>query len=710
LPGDLLNKWTEWKAGLAGLKELTVPRCFIGEDLDEIKDAQVHVFCDASEVGYSIVAYLRLVDIERKIHVSFVMGKTRLAPLKGISIPRLELCAATLGAKMALFITEEIDMNLGAVTMWTDSMVVLQYIASTKHRFKVFVANRLSIIHDITKPNQWRHVPSSNNPADIGSRGIMPTETEKLQAWLDGPLFLREEEENWPALPKLKKVSSADLEVKKVATSFTVAGDDNVFKELIKRSSSWSRLLRVTAWVIRFVNQMRGKRSVGPLSLNELICADDVLIKTEQESSFEEYQLLQHPSAKLRATSKLIDLSPYMKNGIIRVGGRLARSSLPMDMKHQAILPAGHLSELLIRYHHVLHNHAGVNLVLTKLREKYWILKAKSKIKQVIGSRGGCVVCKRYHRSLQEQLMAQLPPARVTRPDKPFTSVGIDFFGPIMVKFRRGRAKRYGCIFTCMSCRAVHIEIAHSLDVDSFLGAFQRFVARRGKPAEVYSDNGTNLVAGAKELRKCIKEWSQDKLSDHFTRAEIIWHFNPPTASHFGGVWERLIRSVRLILNKLLRDQVVCDEALLTIMAEVEKTLNDRPLWTPSDDPKDEQPLSPAHFLLLHPSPWPMFNSTEPSRRWWKQANYLSEMFWKRWMRVYLPSLQARSKWRTQSRNLSPGDIVLIAESTCRGQWPMARVEEVFPDQEGVVRVVKVRMRGKLFQRPIHKVCLLEEA
>lgn len=712
LPDRILKSWMEWRSGLPSLEQISVPRCFKSEEFGEVREVQVHVFCDASEVAYAVAAYLRLVDMDGRICVSFIMGKARLAPLKTVSIPRLELCAAALGAKMLLFIKEEIDLKIDDVFMWTDSMAVLKYIASTKRRFKVFVANRLSMIHEITSVHQWRHVPSASNPADLGSRGIMPSEVHALKSvWLCGPSFLQEEEGSWPTTPLLQEVTAVDIEVKKVNTSFTVAGDANVFRNLIDRHSSWSRLRRVTAWVIRFVNQLKDKKARGPLTLSELKCAEEVLIKTEQEACFEEYRHLQQPSVKLRTSSRLIELSPYVENGILRVGGRLARSSLPMDMKHQAILPAdSHLSELLIRYYHVLHNHAGVNLVLTKLREKYWILKAKSAIKKVIRKgKGGCVICKRFQQNLQTQVMADLPAARVSKPDKPFSYVGVDFFGPILVKFKRGKAKRYGCIFTCLSCRAVHLEITHSLDTDSFLAAFQRFVARRGRPKEVFSDNGTNLVAGAKELKKCIKEWNASKLADHFTKEELIWHFNPPTASHFGGVWESLIRSVRRILVKLLGEQVVSDETLLTIMAEVEKTLNDRPLWSPSDDPKDEQPLSPAHFLLLQSSPLPMFQALEPSRRWWKQANYLSEIFWKRWLKNYLPELQKRRKWSSRKDNLSPGDIVLVAEPTCRGQWPLALVTQVHPDENGVVRVVSVKFRGKVLQRPIHKLCLLEE-
>jgi hypothetical protein len=189
------------------ITQLSVPRCFKPEEYGEVKETQLHVFCDASEVESSVVAYLRLIYANKNIRISFIMGKARLAPLKTVSIPRLELTAATLGAKVALFIKEEIDLDIDAIVMWTDSMAVLRYIASTKRRFKMFVANRLSIIQEITNADQWQHVPSAVNPADLGSRGIMPSDTGNLQAWLRGPLFLESAEDTRLRSPPIKEVS-----------------------------------------------------------------------------------------------------------------------------------------------------------------------------------------------------------------------------------------------------------------------------------------------------------------------------------------------------------------------------------------------------------------------------------------------------------------------------------------------------------------------
>ena len=187
-----------------------------------------------------------------------------------------------------------------------------------------------------------------------------------------------------------------------------------------------------------------------------------------------------------------------------------------------------------------------------------------------------------------------------TTPDKPpFTYVGIDYFGPLIVRSGRCNLKRYGCLFTCLTSRAVHLEVAHSLTTDSFFAAFQRFISRRGVPEKVYSDNGTNLVSGDSCLRKSIEQWNQLKIGRIMLQNEIDWHFNPPTSKHMGGAWERLIRSTREILRALAKEQLLTDEQLLTFMAKVEKILNDRPITPVSNDPDDPMELSPSMLLLM---------------------------------------------------------------------------------------------------------------
>ena len=217
-----------------------------------------------------------------------------------------------------------------------------------------------------------------------------------------------------------------------------------------------------------------------------------------------------------------------------------------------------------------------------------------------------------------------------------------------------------------MAMRAVHIEITHSLDTNSFLCAMQRFISRRGMVEKVYSDNGTNLVSGHRELKESIDGWNQSKMTDTLRQKGIEWHFNPPLGSHHGGVWERLIGVAKKILKMLVNEQLVNDETLLTLMAEVERIMNSRPLTKCSTDPRDEAVLSPNQLLHMKDErslPYGVFDPKDGYvRRWWKQAQRLSNMFWKRWIREYLPTLQLRHKWVKLEDNLQMGDLVLVMD------------------------------------------------
>ena len=316
---------------------------------------------------------------------------------------------------------------------------------------------------------------------------------------------------------------------------------------------------------------------------------------------------------------------------------------------------------------------------------------------------------------MMTQQMAPLPDDMLTPDEPPFNRVGIDYFGPLYVRLGRSTPKRYGVIFTCLACRAVHFEIAYSLDTDSFLGAFSRFVARRGLPKVVFSDNGTNLTAAEKELRDLLQNIDQDRLVQKHDGIE--WNFLPPGASHMAGVWERLIKSTKQILRGLLADhgqRAVTDEVLSTLLCEVERIMNDRPISANEDSPDDEPALTPSMLLTFQRRPTipaGLYDEKDAfSRRWWRQAQHLANVFWRRWIAEYLPTLQMRQKWTRERLSINVNDIVLVSdEITPRGEWPLGRIEEVIQGRDGLIRAVRVRVRGKVLVRPISRLCLLEQ-
>ena len=296
----------------------------------------------------------------------------------------------------------------------------------------------------------------------------------------------------------------------------------------------------------------------------------------------------------------------------------------------------------------------------------------------------------------------------------PFTNVGVDYFGPIDVKLKRSSVKRYGVIFTCLALRAVHIEVADSLSTDSFLNALRRFTSRRGPVKEIRSDNGTNFVGANRVLKEEIEKWNQKKIHENLLRDGISWKFNPPYGSHFGGVWERQIRTIRQLLQVMVKQQQLTDESLRTFLCEVEHTINSRPITTTSEDSRDLEALTPNMLLNMKGSSLPPGLSEKSdiyAVHKWKQVQYLSELFWKRWTKEYLPSLQERQRWLKTKRNLKVGDVVLVKdENTARNVWPLGKIIQVMSDQKGAVRRVLVKMRSTVLERPYDKLCLLLEA
>ncbi|KAL0178992.1 hypothetical protein M9458_024434, partial [Cirrhinus mrigala] len=437
VPESTSKEWLKWLQQLHLLDSFKVDRCVKPSGFGDIDTAQLHHFCDASQDGYGMVSYLLLKNNCSEMHSAFIMGKARVAPLKTVTIPRMELIAATMASRMDVLWRRELQMDLLDSVFWTDSQSVLKYIRNETSRFKVFVANRVSQILKASHPIQWR---------------------------------------------------------------------TTMYRSLTKEDVDRAELA-----IIKFCQRQR-----FPEELDSL----------EKE---------QH----VKKSSHLYKLCPQLQDGIMRVGGRLSRLSMPVEVKHPIILSKDlHISELLLRHVHQEVGHGGRNHMLSKLREKYWMTGASVAIRKVLSK---CIICRRLNALPVHQQMADMPHERIVVDEPPFTCVGVDYFGPFEVKSRRSRVKRYGVIFTCLAIRAVHLEVASSLDTDSFINALRRFIARRGQVRELRSDNGTNFVGAERELKAAIEQWNHMQITDFLLQKGIKWSFNPPAGSHHGGSWERLI-------------------------------------------------------------------------------------------------------------------------------------------------------------------------
>ena len=247
---------------------------------------------------------------------------------------------------------------------------------------------------------------------------------------------------------------------------------------------------------------------------------------------------------------------------------------------------------------------------------------------------------------------------------------GVDVYGPYVVKNYRSEIKRYGVLFTCLTSRAVHIEMLHNLETSCLINALRRFQCRRGEVRKYFSDNGTNLVGAEKELKVSFKVFSQDELIKYAAKGNADWSFIPPKAPHMGGAWERLIgvsKQVAKGLRAACENTKLNDEILVTLFTEVECIVNGRPLTKLSDHPDDFTPITPNSLLMMKKGPnMPpgRFDSDDVYRKIWRHTQHLVNRFWRCWMRLYLPSLQARCKWRMKRGNISKGDLVLLLDQT----------------------------------------------
>ena len=706
---SILERWERWVTDLPQIEKLEIPRCIKSSKLES---AELHVFVDASEMGYGACAYVVIVGTQGETTSSLVMGKSRVSPSKKQTLPRLELTAATVGARMGEMIENELEIKLKKRVFWTDSAIVLGYLNNKKKRFKTFVANRVAVINECSSPNEWRHVPGKLNPADLASRGFDSDDVKSFDLWLKGPEFLVTGE--YPQSSVLPVVSESDPEVKREATSFAIVPPVASF---LHYYSNFEKLKRAVAWLLRYkVYFIKCSRKetfdmVKFLSLRELRNAENEILKFVQRDEFSREIDLVCSGKQVQKGSKLAALCPVMRDGVLCVGGRLQSAAVCTQAKHPAILPSKHhVTRLVINSTHKQQGHMGVNQTLACTRERFWILCGRQAVKTELKS---CVRCRRVQGRTLTQQMAPLRSEQLAPQKPPFTFVAIDFFGPLRVKVKRSHEKRYGLILTCLTLRAVHIEVTHSLSTDSFLNALMRFMGRRGKPEKIFSDQGGSFVAGEREIRESIDMFNEEKINKHLAQKNIEFHQNTPHSSHKNGAAERMIKSVRKILNSVVNLQLLTDEQLVTVMCECEKILNDRPLTYVSDDVNSLDVLTPSKLLLLRSNsclPAGIFKKDENfAVRAWRQSQHIANMFWSRFMKEYMLTLQERSKWQRTTRNVKEGDIVLVhVPNVPRGRWPIARVVGVIQGRDGLVRSIKVRTATTELARPPTELVMLE--
>lgn len=710
---ELKIKWEAFTSEMPILRDLKIPRRIV---LKDVKKIDLIGFADASKAAYAAVVYLRTCDAAGKVNTYLLRAKTKVAPLKILTINRLELCAALLLAKAIKSLTFlSSKLAIENVYLFSDSSVVLSWIRTPPHRLKIYIGNRVSQILEITKLCQWRHITTDKNPADPASRGLKPSLLIHNGLWLKGPSFLRSPIETWPE-PCIEKVDCLP-ELRPVAHTLIANTEEPYLLSVIKRFSSLSKLKRVFAYVLRFINNLKNptKRQSKQLSLQELNQSLLSCVKITQAFYFEaEIKAVKCDkmcSANIRYLSPLIN-----STGLLAVGGRLAHAPLTESAKHPILLPkSSYLATLIVRDYHQQTLHGGPKLVQSLIQQKWWIIGARGLIRQLLFK---CVPCFKMKPKVRQPVMADLPASRYSQ-GRPFINVGVDFAGPFSFKTgpRRNSPidKCYFALFVCMSTKCIHLELVSSLSSAAFLACLDRFVGRRGLPTCIFSDNGTNFQGAASYLKE-VQLFLRNHLEaivHHLHTKEVQWKNIPPLSPNMGGIWEAGVKSVKQHLRHVLQGQNWNFEELSTFLIQVEAILNSRPLCAISSNPNDGVDyLSPGHFLIGAPLlSRPEYDFTEqamPYHQRWKLITYTTQSFWKRWSKDYLNTLIQRNKWIKSCEEIKVNDVVILhGQNLPLQRWPLGVVQRLLPGVDGVTRVLEVKTSKGTILRPVSKVSVL---
>nr|XP_044248535.1 LOW QUALITY PROTEIN: uncharacterized protein LOC123002433 [Drosophila takahashii] len=580
LPIELCQKWRDFLQSYSVLDQVRIPRWVSFRPEFRVEH---HGFCDASQKAYGAAIYVR-VEIGHTTLVRLLTAKTRVAPVKAVSLPRLELCGALLLSEMAESILPHMPVLSSKLHCWTDSTIVLAWLAKPACQWTTFVANRVTKITQSTEAANWAHVQSEHNPADLASRGVPLQDLIDNSLWWHGPTWLSKPRDQWPS-------QSTDLQVTEVERRPVKAHVASIpTEDILDRFSKLDRALRVLAYVHRFVQRCKkqSQKSEVRLEAQELVAAERLMVISTQRRYFSnEYRCLSQ-KRPVSATSSILSLNPFLdQKGLIRACGRITASeNLRYDERHPIILPYEcALSRLLVNFTHLITLHGGNQLVVRLTRSRYWIPRIKNLVKAVINS---CKVCVIHKKRLQIQMMGSFPKERVSF-SRPFTYTGMDYAGPFDIKNYTGRAclitKGYVLVFVCFSTKAIHLEPTSDLTTEKFLAAFARFVSRRGCPRQVQSDNGKTFVGAATLLSRDFLQAVKESVTDAYSHQQLNWQFIPPGAPHMGGLWEAGVKSFKTLFYKSTATRKYTFEELSTLLAKIEACLNSRPLSPMSEDP-----------------------------------------------------------------------------------------------------------------------------
>ena len=718
IPDDMIQEWLNIVSDLNNIGDIKFARSL---NVNKDETVELHIFCDASKIAYSSVCYLKS---NKDVNVLF--AKNRLAPIKANTIPRLELLGAFTSISLTQHVKTSLEPVLSSIEVfyWCDSQVVIYWI-NTARKLSPFINNRIKGIRENSKPSQWRYCPSKENPADISTRGSNLEDLQNNKLWWKGPEWLLTGK--WPiwSIFNSEKMTQEDmeavnLEIVSEEVTMNVSAEAapnilNIFTEEL-RPTSWFRLLRVLCYVIRFTRKTRKLNSnQSHIKVSEFKEAEFLIIRDTQRLCFEkEFEYLKSKQEVKKQPQLVIQLSLFTDTKkLIRSCGRIHNADLPYDAKFPILLPKNFwVSKYIIDFIHQLSIHSKMNFTLVLLRQRFWIPQGRQYVKSVLKK---CLQCRKIDgKSYPTPSAPPLPKDRVLL-SRPYEVTGLDYTGEFHLKFNDKDIKVYILLFTCTVIIHVHLEVVKEMSTLSFLLAFRRFCSKKYKPRKLISDNAKSFLAASEVLKV-------DDVCAEVSNDGVDWTFIPKRAPWHGGFWERMVGIVKTLLRKAIGRAYITYEEFITVVAEVECAVNDRPLTYVNDDIGDVNPLTPSELFCGRRSITLPFHTDDydpediPYGEDKLQERYLKlnikiKSMWERWRTDYLTSLRHHhAKYGTKEQQIQIGDIVLIdgENFTRRILWKLGIVTALKRGNDGIVRSAEIKTSGITTSRPIQKLYPME--
>lgn len=582
---ELVTRWNKYFKGLQALNEVKIPR-WCGSTISST--ISLYGFADASELGYGAVLYVHC-SIGNEQQMTLLTSKTRVAPLKPLTIPRMELCAAVLLAKLKEKVQQQCSFLNVPCFLHSDSMITLAWIKTNPSALKQYVASRVVAINELTSHAEWSYVRSKSNPADICSRGMPASDLIKCELWWRGSLNSQEQTPESLSKQDSELISAEHRKVFCCTLTHTIVSwlskDET---PLIELYSDHGKLVRITALTFKAMQKFKSRNkdtktketdtitTIGHLTPRSLREADLYWVKYTQLKHYPKELRAVEAGENVTKTSPLAQLTLMLDaEKILRVFGRISQSELTYDEKHPIILPADSIyGALILRAAHAKTFHGGIQQMLHTIRTKYWLTGGRRAARTVTRS---CNICRRFRGHPVQQLMGSLPKERITAV-RPFAYCGVDYFGPIKVRRNQTRSSPtdtgYVAVFICLVTRMIHLECVSDLTTARFLWALQRLAAIYQMPLRMCSDNAKTFKGAANELRNIHATWKAVGVASYLTERGTTWQFITPRAPFQGGIWEAAVKSVKHHSNRILRSQRMTFEQYQTLLAKIGAVLN----------------------------------------------------------------------------------------------------------------------------------------